>query len=86
MDLKGHTSSNEIHESTTDPEARRYRKGPGMDAMVRFLGHVLIENRSGLLVDACLTAADGYAERIAADERAARRLARRSHAQGGQGL
>jgi transposase len=66
VDFKGQKRSNETHRSVTDPEARLYRKGPGMEARLCFLGHTLMENRSGLLVDACLTGADGHAERIAA--------------------
>ena len=66
VDFKGEKRSNETHASTTDPEARLYRKGPGMEAKLAFLGHALMENRSGLIVDACLTPADGHSERIAA--------------------
>ena len=66
VDFKGQKRSNETHQSTTDPEARLYRKGSGMEARHCFIGHTLMENRSGLIVDACLTAADGHAERIAA--------------------
>ena len=66
VDFRGQKRSNETHESTTDPEARLYRKGSGMEAKLCFMGHTLMENRSGLIVDACLTAADGHAERIAA--------------------
>ncbi|MDQ2860532.1 MAG: IS5 family transposase [Pseudomonadota bacterium] len=66
VDFKGQKRSNETHQSTTDPEARLYSKGPGMEARLCFLGHTLMENRSGLIVDACLTLADGHAERIAA--------------------
>jgi transposase len=66
VDFKGQKRSNETHESTTDPEARLYRKGPGMEARLCFIGHTLMENRSGLIVDTRLTAADGHAERIAA--------------------
>ena len=66
VDFKGQKRSNQTHESTTDPEARLYRKGSGMEARLCFIGHTLMENRSGLIVDACLTAADGHAERIAA--------------------
>jgi len=65
-DFKGERRSNETHASTTDPDARLYRKGPGMEAKLAFLGHALMENRSGLLVDACLTRVSGHAERIAA--------------------
>ena len=66
VDFKGQKRSNETHQSTTDPEARLYRKGSGMEARLCFIGHTLMENRNGLIVDACLTAADGHAERIAA--------------------
>jgi transposase len=65
-DFHGKRRSNETHASTTDPDARLYRKGPGKEARLCFIGHGLMENRSGLLVDACLTPADGHAERIAA--------------------
>ena len=66
VDFKGQKRSNQTHESTTDPEARLYRKGPGMEARLCFIGHTLMENRSGLIVDTRLTAADGHAERNAA--------------------
>jgi len=62
----GKKRSNDTHASTTDPDARLYRKGPGKEAKLSFIGHGLMENRSGLLVDACLTPADGHAERVAA--------------------
>ena len=65
-DFHGQKRSNDTHASTTDPEARLYRKGPGKEAKLCFMGHALMENRNGLLVDACLTWADGHAERIAA--------------------
>jgi transposase len=65
-DFHGRKRSNETHRSTTDPEARLYKKGPGKEAKLCFLGHGLMENRSGLLVDACLSQADGHAERVAA--------------------
>src|SRR6202049_1276994 len=65
-DFHGQRRSNETHTSTTDPEARLYRKGPGKEAKLCFMGHALMENRNGLIVDACLTPADGHAERIAA--------------------
>lgn len=64
--FRGETRSNSTHASTSDPEARLYRKGPGMEARLAFLGHALMENHCGLLVDACLTQANGHAERIAA--------------------
>ena len=65
-DFHGQRRSNETHVSTTDPEARLYRKGPGKEAKLCFMGHALMENRNGLVVDACLTEANGHAERIAA--------------------
>jgi transposase len=65
-DFHGEKRSNETHVSMTDPEARLYRKGPGKEAKLCFIGHALMENRNALFVDACLTQADGHAERIAA--------------------
>lgn len=65
-DFRGEKRSNATHASTTDPDAKLYRKGPGMEARLAFLGHALMENRSGLLVDACLTKVSSHAERIAA--------------------
>ena len=66
VDFHGQKRSNETHASRTDPEAHLYRKGPGKEAKLCFMGHTLMENRSGLVVDACLTQADGHAERQAA--------------------
>ena len=65
-DFHGETRSNETHASKTDPDARLLRKSAGQEAKLCFMGHALMENRSGLVVDACLTRADGHAERIAA--------------------
>src|SRR5947208_3871968 len=65
-DFHGQKRSNETHASTTDSDARLYRKGPGKEAKLCFMGHALMENRNGLVVDACLTPADGHAERVAA--------------------
>jgi len=67
-DFHGEARSNATHQSTTDPEARLARKGPGKEAKLSYMGHVLMENRSGLVVDARLTRADGVAERQAAEE------------------
>jgi transposase len=64
--FRGEKRSNATHRSTTDPDARLYRKGPGMEARLCFIGHGLMENRSGLLVDARLTRVSGHAERLAA--------------------
>jgi len=57
--------SNETHASVTDPDARLYRKGNGQTSRLCFMGHVLMENRNGLVVDATLTHATGTAEREA---------------------
>ena len=65
-DFHGEALANATHESATDPDARLFRKGPGREARLCFMGHALMENRNGLVVDACLTKADGHAERIAA--------------------
>lgn len=58
--------SNETHRSTTDPDARLYKKSKGSEAKMSYLGHALMENRHGLLVDTMVTLADGTAERDAA--------------------
>ncbi|MGX8009736.1 IS5 family transposase [Mesorhizobium sp. ORM8.1] len=65
-DFHGQKRSNDTHGSTTDPDARLYRKGKGKETKLCFIGHGLMENRHGLLVDACLTFADGHAEWVAA--------------------
>jgi len=54
----GHKRSNESHASTTDPDAKLYRTGPGKEARLCFMGHSLMETRSGLLVDTFLTPAN----------------------------
>ena len=66
VDFRGEKRSNRTHASTTDPEAMLYRKGPGMEARLCFIGHALMENRNGLFVDARLTKVSGHAERLAA--------------------
>lgn len=66
VDFHGEKRSNQTHESTTDPEARLYRKGPNKEAKLSFMGHVLMENRHGLAVNGSLTMAAGTAEREAA--------------------
>ena len=58
--------SNETHESTTDPDARLYKKSYGRESKLAYLGHALVENRNGLIAAAMVTQADGYAEREAA--------------------
>jgi len=64
--FRGQKRSNDTHASQTDPDSRLYRKGNGQEAKLGYLGHVLMENRHGLIVDAMLTTADGTAERDAA--------------------
>ena len=66
VDFRGQRRTNETHASTTDPDARLYRKSPGVGAALCFMGHALMENRNGLIVDAELTRATGTAERVAA--------------------
>jgi transposase len=60
--------SNDTHASTTDPEAKLYKKGRGKEAKLCFMGHALTENRHGLVVQADTTEANGTAERQAALE------------------
>lgn len=69
--------SNATHASTTDPEARLYRKGDGQPAKLCYLGHALMENRHGLAVDGGVTLATGTAEREAALAMLDRRPGRR---------
>jgi transposase len=66
IDFRGEKRSNATHASTTDPDARLYKKSSGTGAMLCFMGHALMENRSGLIVQGDLTQADGHAERRAA--------------------
>ena len=62
----GEKRSNKTHASTTDPDAKLYRKADGQPSRIAFMGHVLMENRNGLVVGAMLTPANGTAEREAA--------------------
>ena len=62
----GERRTNETHQSTTDPDCRLYKKSKGSEAKLSYLGHVLMENRNGLLVRTMVTQADGTAERDAA--------------------
>jgi len=66
VDFRGEKRSNQTHASTSDPDAMLYRKGPGMEAKLCYIGHALMENRHGLFVDARLTKVSGHAERLAA--------------------
>ena len=72
-DFHAEKRSNETHASTTDPDARLYRKGRGQPAKLAYLGHVLMENRHALVVDTRLTLATGMAELAAALEMVAAR-------------
>jgi transposase len=66
VNFHGQQRTNATHQSTTDPDARLYKKGRGREARLGYLGHVLLEHRSGLIVGATVTPADGYGERDAA--------------------
>jgi transposase len=71
VNFHGEKRINDTHASITDPEARLFRKGKGKEARLSFMGHVLMENRNGLVVDSRLTLATGTAEREAAISMAA---------------
>ena len=62
VDFHGERRSNATHQSTTDPEARLAKKGAGKEAKLSFAGHVLMENRNGIAVNACVNLAEGRAE------------------------
>jgi hypothetical protein len=62
VDFRGEKRSNQTHRSTTDPDARLYRKSNGTSSQLCYLGHVLMENRNGLVVDTRVTHASGTAE------------------------
>jgi transposase len=66
VDFHGQKRSNATHASTSDPDARLYRKGRGKEAKLCHMGHALMENRSSLIVETETTLADGHAERRAA--------------------
>ena len=65
-DWKGRSRSNQTHASTTDPDARLFRKSHNTAAVMGYQGHILMENRSGLVVGAMVSHADGLGERAAA--------------------
>ena len=65
VDFHGQRRTNATHQSMTDPDARLYKKARGHEARLGYLGHVLLEHRSGLIVDTMVTPADGYGERDA---------------------
>ena len=64
--FRGQQRKNDTHASKTDPDARLYRKSNGAESRLAYLGHLLIENRHGLIADAMATLADGFGEREAA--------------------
>ena len=64
--FRGEKRTNDTHASTTDPDARLFRKGLGKEAKLCHMGHVMVENRNNLIVDARLTEANGTAEHAAA--------------------
>ena len=59
VNFRGERRRNDTHQSATDPQARLYRKGPGREAAPAYLGHVLLDNRHGLVANVCVTAATG---------------------------
>jgi transposase len=65
-DFRGEKRTNDTHSSTTDPDARLFRKGVGKEAKLCHMGHVMVENRNNLIIDARLTEATGTAERTTA--------------------
>lgn len=67
-DFRGQKRSNDSHASSTDPEARLYRKSNGKEGRLCYIGHALMENRQGLVVGGTITIASGTAEREAALE------------------
>ena len=66
VNFHGQRRTNATHQSTTDPDARLYKKARGREARLGYLGHVLMEHRSGLIVKTMVTPADGHGERDAA--------------------
>jgi hypothetical protein len=66
VDFRGETRTNDTHESTSDPDCRLYKKSPGAGARLCHLGHLLMENRGGFIVDTTVTPPSGNAEREAA--------------------
>ena len=79
VDFHGEKRNNQTHQSKTDPDARLYKKGPGKEAKLSYQGHVLMENRNGLVTATRLTPATGTAEREAALQMAQQRDGRDRH-------
>jgi transposase len=78
VDFRGKERKNDTHASTTDPDARLYRKGAGQESKLSYLGHVVMENRHGLVVGCEVTHAGGHGERDAGRE-LMDRIARKPH-------
>jgi len=78
VNFRGEKRKNDTHHSTTDPEAMLYRKGPGKEAKLSFMGHALVDNRHSLIVETAFTQATGKAERtsgVSMIKRAKKRIA-----------
>ena len=86
VNFHGERRRNDTHQSTTDPEAMLYRKGKGKEAKLAYLGHVLLDNRQGLVANVCATHATGTAERDAAVLLLEASAVPGQHGRGGQGL
>ena len=86
VNFHGERRRNDTHQSTTDPEAMLHRKGQGKEAQLAYLGHVLLDNRQGLVANVCATHATGTAERDAAVAVAGGQRLPGQHGRGGQGL
>jgi transposase len=86
VNFRGETRRNDTHGSTTDPDAQLYRKANGQESKLAFLGHILLDNRHGLVANSCATAATGTAEREAAVMLVDASAAAGQHARGRQGL
>lgn len=67
VNFHGERRKNDTHASTTDPDSRLFRKGAGKEAKLAYLGHVLLDNRHGLVANVCATTATGTAEWEAAE-------------------
>ncbi len=87
VNFRGEKRSNATHASVTDADARLYKKAPGAAAMLCFMGHTLMENRNGLVVQSDLTHADGHGEGGSRDDQSARAgLNPAPDTRGGQGV
>ena len=84
--FRGEKRTNDTHASTTDPDARLFRKGLGKEAKLCHMGHVMMENRNNLIVDARLTEANGTAEPTTALDMIERQCQARQHSGGRQAL